>query len=165
MKRINPAVGGDEKLDTIIKATITGGEVIPHIHKSEQRKVRKNYKSSISNVRGVLSTTTKLSAEDIVNKVIADLTPTRWSRRPFERPQFNCHHPRPEGILSRAFLSSSGQLRSTLSTRSFVRPIPITSFRGNEKLDTLIKATIAGGEVIPHIHKSLISQSQVSLCH
>ena len=43
---------------------------------SEQRKVRKNYKSSISNVGGVSSTTTTLSAEDIVNKVIADLTPT-----------------------------------------------------------------------------------------
>ena len=29
----------------------------------------------------------------------------------------------------------------------------------HEELDTLIKATIAGGGVIPHIHKSLINKS------
>ncbi|XP_038177042.1 histone H2A.Z-like [Arvicola amphibius] len=77
---------------------------------------------------------------------------SRWKRAGLQFPVGHIHRHLKSRTTSHGRMGATAAVYSAAILEYLTAELAI---RGGEEMDSLIKATIAGGGVIPHIHKSL----------
>ncbi|KAJ6681278.1 HISTONE H2A VARIANT 1 [Salix koriyanagi] len=104
--------------------------------------------------KGLLATKTTAAANKDKDKEKDKKRPvSRSSRAGIQFPVGRIHRHLKQRI------ASHGRASKDLKVKRITPRHLQLAIRGDEELDTLIKGTIAGGGVIPHIHKSLINKT------
>ncbi|XP_063226684.1 histone H2A.V isoform X1 [Bacillus rossius redtenbacheri] len=110
---------------------------------------------------GRVGATAAVYSAAILEYLTAEVRTPRWLMFYFllwRHLKFHCNTILMTNVRICRVLELAGNASKDLKVKRITPRHLQLAIRGDEELDSLIKATIAGGGVIPHIHKSLIGK-------